>query len=822
MCLLLFHLECTAQSTRVRGRVTDADTGEPLMGVSAVFRDTYTGISTDMEGGYVLETRDSVAVLDFSLLGYEPASAEVVRGAFNLIDVALKPSSVGIDDIVVIPGENPALPILRGVSRNKPRNDPERMQQWRCATYTKMELDLSNMRTGFKSKALQRNFGFVFDNVDTSAVTGKPYLPVMITESTADIYHRRSPSLDREVIRASRISGIEQDYALSQFTGQLYADVNFYDNYIDLFNVRFASPLSDHGTMYYKYFLVDSMNVDGRKIYKIRYHPKARSVPVFDGEVNIDSATYALYSARAAMASGVDVNWLRHLVIENENRPVGDSLWFRTSDRMFADFSIARSDSSKLLSFLGRREVTYTEVEIGAEIPEDIDRSDRNVIYNDYVLKNDDDYWERVRPYALSDRERTTYAMVDSIKRVPMFNDIYTVLNAVVGGYYEAGSIGWGPYYKIFSFNRLEGARFQMGVRTTDLFSRRLRLSAYAAYGTKDGMFKGGGKVEVMFHNQLKRKLTASFRHDAVQLGASVNAFSESNIMSSLLSRGNKNRLSIVDELEVGYDHEWRQGIMTGIGLSVRSIDANRYVPMLRADSSRMRSIQTAALDLSARISFKETMMRRYFDSYSLGSKYPIIALNATFGLKGLMNNDFSYARLEANIRYRLNIPPLGSSHLTINGGRIFGRVPYPLLKLHEGNGTYFYDKYAFSCMQFYEFASDAWVGFYYEHHFKGFLFGRMPLLKKLKWREVVLFKGVYGRLSRKNDGSDPSNGAVLLFPAGLESVRKPYLEAGVGIENILKVLRVDAVWRLTHRDKIVEGRRVGRFTVNCSLELHF
>lgn len=820
--LLLLPTGTMAQSTRVRGTVTDAETGESLVGVSVLFRHSFVGISTDIDGAYALETRDSVSVLEFSLLGYEPQAVDIVPGSYNEVNVALEVSSMGIDAVVVVRGEDPAMPILRNVSRNKWRNDPQRMESYACRAYTKMELDLSNMRGSFKNKALQRNFGFVFDNVDTSAITGKPFLPVMITESSADLWHRRSPSLDREVIRASRISGIEEDYALSQFTGQLYADVNFYDNYIDLFNVRFAGPLSDHGSMYYDYYLVDSLRLDGRKIYRIRFHPKVSSVPVFDGEVNIDSATFALQSARVTMPRGVDVNWLRHLVLEAESRPLDDTLWFPSREKMFADFSLVRSDSSKMISFLGHREVSYSDVRVGVEIPREVERIDRNVTYDDDVLRNDESFWEEVRPYRLSEREKATYAMVDSIKQVPMFRNIYGVLEAVLGGYYETGKVGWGPYYKVFSFNRLEGARFQMGVRTTNDFSRKVRLSGYAAYGTKDSGVKGGGTVELMFNNRLKRKLTLSARHDALQLGSGVNAFSESNIMSSLFSRGNKTRLSIVDEAKADYSHEWVQGISTGVGASLRSISSNRYVPLLRSDSTEMGAVRSAAVGVSARLAFRETVLRRYFDSRSLGSKYPILSLHATFGLKGLLRNDFSYTRLEAGLSYRLDIPPLGSSHLTVEGGHIFGKVPYPLLKLHEGNGTYFYDKYAFSCMEYYEFASDSWVSFFYEHHFKGFFLGKIPLLRKLKWREVAVFKGVYGTLSEKNDGSLPYSEAILRFPQGLGSVRKPYFEAGVGIENIFKVFRVDAIWRLTHRDKIIDGDRVGRFTVNCSVELHF
>ncbi len=170
----------------------------------------------------------------------------------------------------------------------------------------------------------------------------------------------------------------------------------------------------------------------------------------------------------------------------------------------------------------------------------------------------------------------------------------------------------------------------------------------------------------------------------------------------------------------------------------------------------------------------------------------------------------------------RPEIPPVGYSEITLQGGHIFGTVPFPLLKLQEGNGTYFYDPYAFSCMNYYEFATDSWVALFFEHHFNGWLLGRIPLMKKLRWREVFIFKGVWGTLSERNDASRPGTSAPLLFPGGMTSVDKPYMEAGVGIENICRFFRVDCIWRLTHRTSEPGQDEISNFAVNLSLRLTF
>ena len=802
-----------AQSTRVRGRVTDAADGTPMQFVSVVFPGTTTGITTDEAGIYTLETRDTVSRVQASMVGYASQTKPLVQGGFNQIDFALEAVEFGIGSVVITPGDNPAHPILRGVIRRKPQNDPDLYDSYTCATYTKMQLDLTNIKPRFRSKRLQRNFGFVFDYIDTSALTGQAYLPAMISEATADYYHsRRTPAVSREIIRASRVSGVEDSFAIAQFTGRMHGNVNFYANYIDIFNVRFASPLSDSGLAFYDYFLVDSMQVEGRKTYKIRFHPKRLATPVLDGEVNIDSASYALQSASARMPKGVNVNWIKHLRLENDNRIVADSTWFRHRDRVSAEFSIATGDSSKLTSFIGTREVVYSDVRVGVPIPDEVARMDNNVVIGDEegVCRTDEAFWEEVRPYS----------MVDSVQNVPLYRNIYTLINTVIVGYWNTKYIGIGPYYKLASFNKLEGFRMQPGFRTTTAVSKRIRLSGYAAYGTRDGMFKGGGSVELAFNRRLTRKLTVSGRHDVMQLGAGQNALTESNILGSLLSRGDS-RLSMVNRGEIGYEHEWSHGTSNFLGARIQKIFGNRYVPLVRPDGRIVNSVSDAALHVGMRISKNESIYRLPFDKQYMGTVYPVLTLGFTAGVPAMLNDSYEYYRLEGGIHYKPELPPLGYSNITLQGGKIFGKVPYPLLKLHEGNGTYFYDPNAFSCMNFYEFASDAWVALFFEHHFNGILLGRIPLVKKLKWREVLVCKGVWGTLSKENDGSLPDTQAPLLFPRGMTSVSDPYVEMGFGVENIFRLLRVDCIWRLTHRDP-KPGQDVQNFAVNLSMHLKF
>ena len=810
-----------AQTTKVRGTVTDAETGEPLPLVSIIFVGTTIGVTTDFDGNYYIETRENVSEIMAAYVSYEKQTVPIKKGAFNTIDFKLVPIVTDLDEVSVTPGENPANAILRNISKNKKKNNPAEKESYSYTTYTKMELDVANLKPQFRNKKLQKNFGFIFQYMDTSAITGKAYLPVMISEASADYYYRRSPRLSREVVKASRISGIEEDYSLAQFTGHLHVNVNLYDNYINIFEVNFVSPLCDHGLLYYKYFLVDSVQKDGRKIYKIRFHPKGKSTPVFDGEVNIDSTTWALESAQMRMTKDLNVNWIKDLAVETTNELINDSIWFLKQDKILADFTVQMRDSSKLISFMGHRQIDYSNVKVNEAIPADILKLDNEVIINKNVLQNDENYWQTVRPYQLSEKEQNIYNMVDSIKNVPLYQNIYDMIQTIFLGYYNTKYVGFGPYYKLFSFNKLEGSRFQLGAKTTSDFSKRIRLSGYGAYSTKDGEFKGGGTVEYMFNNQPTSKLTVSGKHDVLQLGASENAFSTGNILSSIFSRGNNEKLTMINEFDFRYEKEWRQGFSNSFALEYRQMYPTKYVDFVRPDGKELNQIHTTQFRLGTRLSKNEIVVRQDFDKVSMGSDFPIVSIDLVAGLKGVLNSDYEYYRAQLSIQHDVQIAPIGYSDFMLTGGKIFGKVPYPLLKLHEGNATYFYDPYAFSCMNFYEFASDLWGAVFWEHHFRGFFLSTIPLMKRLKWREVATVKALWGRLSDKNNGSLPNTDAVLLFPDGMSSVSKPYIEAGVGVENILRLIRVDAIWRLTHRGDR-SGQKVDNFAINFSIHLNF
>ncbi len=766
--MLCISLDTFAQSTKVKGRVIDSGTGEGIPFAAVLFKDSQIGITADIDGYYFLETRDqSVDILCAQMLSYETQEIQVKKNSFNEINFRLKMIDNVLGAATVRPDNRKIKRLLAGIEKNRKHNDPEYIPEYQCDMYNKMEMDITNAEELLKSKNLKKQIGFISDYMDTSAISGIPYLPAMISETVSKKYHSSNPTKDREIVTASKISGIEDNTIVSEFTGSLSVKINVYDDFVNFLNISVPSPLSSSGLLYYNYFIVDSLQVDSRKTYVVRYHPKKLiSSPAFDGEMRIDAEEFAVRSINARMNKLANVNWVRDFALDVEYQRLDNGRWFHSKDKIYADFSVTKSDSSKIFSFLGTRELFYSNIELQIKDKEKILNTSDQISFEKGAPFRSKRYWDNVRPYSLTPKEKGIYEMVDSIKTLPLYKTAYGFVNAAVTGYIDTKYIGFGSLYKLISFNNLEGVRLQLGLRTTKDFSKFIRLSGYGAYGTKRQKCNYGGTVEMIFNRDPFYKLTLDAKVDAVQLGMALNsAFAENNILSSLLSRSDSFKISPIIKASAVYDHEWSNNINTSIGFEHRSIFSNEYVPMITPQNEVMDMVALNQFDITARFSWKEQVTRGFFEKLYVNTRLPVVTLNIAGGVKGLTQNDYSFLKTEVQLDYKVRLAPFGQSKLRINAGPILGQVPYPLLKIPEGNATYFFQRAAFNCMDFYEFASDSWATLILEHNFSGYFLGKIPLLRRLDLREVMLFKMAYGRISPKNDGSRGFDSeAILMF----------------------------------------------------------
>lgn len=791
--IIVFLLKGTlsfGQITKIRGTIIDAATLEPVPFVNVTFKNSSVGTITNTDGEYFLETRNYYDSIIVSFVGYKQQSHFVNKNHFQEINFSLKTNIFELDEIVILPTENPAHPILRNIIANKEKHNPEKFDSYIYKLYNKVEIDVNNVDEEFKKQKLLRDFQFIFDYVDTSAITGKSYLPIFITESFSDYYFKKTPATEREIITATKISGVE-NISISQFTGKMYQKINIYENFNRVFEPGFVSPIADFGLVYYKYYLIDSAFIGNKWCYQISFIPKRKQERTFRGDFWVNDTTFAIVKIQMRMAKNVNINYINDFVAEYEYSPVDDSLWFLQNEKLFFDFNL----NDRSTGFFGKKTTNYMDIRFNVEMPEHITKINDNVIVQENAIINDEEYWDKHRPINLTPKEKDIYKMVDSIKQVPIFRTYEKIVGMFAMYHFVVGPIELGPYYKLFSFNEIEGNRIRIGGRTSNNFSTKLMINSHGAYGEKDERFKYGLGFIYMINKNPRTAFEMQYRYDIQQLGQSPNALTEDNIFTSILRRNPNYKLTMVRDFNTSFEKEWFQGFSNELSFQYMSIEPTEYVPFYKStavDTIFYNDVTTSEVTLNVRFAKNEKYLRGEFETVNLGTDDPVLNLYFTTGIKNLFGSNYEYYKLSLSLAHKIPISPFGYFKYIVDAGQIFGTVPYPLLKLHEGNETYAFDRYAFNMMNYYEFASDRYVSLYIEHHFQGFLLNKIPLMRKLKWREVISAKGLIGDLSSKHE-------SIMNYPEGLYSLNEPYMEASVGIENIFKIFRVDAMWRLSY-----------------------
>ena len=799
-----------AQKTVIRGKVIDAETNEPVPYTNIGFQHSLVGTISETDGSFFLTTTKPSDTLLVSSVGYALVRLPVQKGVEQYFDIKLIPISIAIEAVIVTPGENPAFAILKKINENKKKNNPERLPSYQYKAYTKLRLDLNNIDKDFQDQRILKDFGFVFDYMDSSEVFNKNYLPLLITETVSKIYYSKNPPVNREVIEAFKASGIENK-TVSQFTGRMYQQLNIYDDFIVFFDPGFISPIADIGRLYYKYYLEDSTFIDGKFCYKISFKPKRKQERTFFGFFWVTDTTYAIKKFQLRVSKDVNLNLLKDMVATYEYDLVNDTAWFLTNEDLVIDFNVAE----KSYGFFGRKTAIYDSITFDEPVPEPVKRLTTDTYVLDNKIDRDDAFWQNNRKAILSDEDSKVYTMVDSVKKVPMYKTLNTLVTMLANYYIVTGPIEIGPYYTTFSTNVIEGPRLRFGGRTSNRFSTKIMLGGHIAYGFKDDRFKYGLYATYMFNTNPRRTSTISYFHDIRQLGKSENAFLDDNYLSSILRISPNYKLTMVDQFNIFYEHEWLLGFSNTLKFTHQIVYPTTYVPFVSTeqveDTLVGSPLTSAEFTLSTHFAYREKFLWGKFERTSLGSQYPTLDLDLTYGPKGLFGSDYEYFKIRLKISDKLETNPIGYLRFRFTAGKIWGTLPYPLLKLHEGNETYAYDPLSFNMMNYYEFVSDEYISLFAEQHFQGFFLNRIPLLRRLHWREVVSCNILYGHLSEKNK-------SVMVFPEGLSGLEKPYYEAGAGIENIFKLFRVHAMWRFSYLDH----PRVSPFSIRVTMQLSF
>lgn len=817
--------DAKAQTISISGVVLDDDTGEPIPFASVYLQKTTTGVAADFDGAFAISfpagAADSIV---FSAVGYVTAVKRIASLPKQPLTIRLKPESFSLSEIVVLAGENPANEIVRRIIRNKERNSLTRFDIWQAEMYAKTELDLDGIDKSLMEEKLLEPFDFIFENIDSTS-DETPFLPAFLTETIADVYFIREAGKKKEIPKAQKVSGVENQ-SIVESIGILHQDYDVYDNWIEILEKSFAGPFSNTALANYEYYIQDSAFVKGQWSYKLKFKPKRKQEYTFYGDFWVDMQTYAVEVVQMRMSPGANLNLIDRVVLYAEFDRYGDSLWLPAKTSRIIDFSVVKESPG----LIGRKTVCYRNYLVGSpDTRERYERTDPRMITLQ-SLQQDEVFWDTARFEALSHNEAGIYQMIDSIQQAPAFKRYANTLYALGTGYVKWGWIELGPWFSLYSLNVVEGHRFRFGLGTSAMVSKKYYVYGYGAYGTRDRAFKYGFQAQ---YNISKRPWTYfGFKYtDDIELNSeNSETVGEGNLLSGIYRRPVPQKLLRVQEGKFYFEKGWPKGWSNRLVLLHRRNDPygkEGFPFRFEAAEGVVDSItRTSELFFSLRYAFEERFLEGNYSRISMGSRYPIVELQYTAGLKGILGSQFNYHKLTLSVAHWFNTPPLGWMKYSLKGSRTFGTLPYLLLDVVPGNETYFYQNNAFNGLNKYEFAADRYLEFMFEHHLEGFFFNRIPLLRKLKWREVGSFKLAWGGLSAANlelnrlnnydrQLSDPQPGEGVFYGT---FDRGPYMEASAGIENIFRFIRIDALWRLNYLD----NRFAAPFSVRGTLSFYF
>lgn len=792
---LLISTFISAQKTGVSGTVTEAETGEPIPFASVFFQDSKIGTETDFDGKYAIESYYATDSLIVRASGFSTQTVFVKRDQSQVINFRLGPLSQTTDEVFIrAPDEKPSTVLHRRIVNNKPINNKEKLGAYQYETYNKIQLDLNNIGEEFEDRKILQNLNLVMDYLDT--MDGGKYLPLILTESLSDFYYRTNPKKKKEVVKASRITGVN-NLEVNQFLGEMYQDINVYDNYIGIFDKSFISPIASFGRGFYKLYLKDSATIDNQWCYLLTFEPKRKGDLTFTGEMWVHDTTYAVKQWSATVAEDANINYVNGFYLEQEFDQVEDEVWMMTSDKLIVDLKALQN--SKLLGFYGRKLTTRRNFVINTPFQPDFYRANENVVIEEGANKRSDEYWEKHRHVPLNKQEQDIEVMIDSLNEVPLFKAFKNLTFLATTGFYPMGKVELGSIRSLISYNTVEGFRNQIQLRTSNDFSERIEFSGKVAYGYLDQKFKYGGGIRYNVSPKKRGMLSLFYDYDVKQLGLGDNAADIDGAFGSLLRTRPLDQLIMTETFGAKIEKDWGKSFIVTAGLQWKELGAlgatQFRIPTSSTTFTNIEEISTFETSVKVRYAKNEEFISGTFDRISVGSKYPAISLEGVLGIKGVLGSDYEYQKLELKLSHSPKLGVFGKLYYEIYGGIYFGEAAYPFLKTHEGSQTYWFQSTAHNRMDYFEFISDRYVGASAEQHFNGLFFDRVPLVRKLKWRLVASAKSVWGEISDKQR-------TEMMLPDNTKSFGNvPYLETALGIENIFKVFRVDAIWRVTHLD---------------------
>ncbi len=853
--LVLSYGQLSAQQSTyiIQGKITDANTNEPIPFANVIFKGTTIGTTTDFDGKYKLTTKiigDSLTVM---VVNYKTRVKKVKKTTTQTIDYQLEQSTFELGEVVIQAGENPAFPIIRKARENRKMYNQDNIDAFEYKSYVKVDISIDKISESFRNSKTFKPYTLMFDSLKQAAgEDGKITLPFFVSEQLSNVFYLKSPERHKSIVKANKITGLVLDnfQIFESFIGRVFQDYNFNNNFQMILDRSFITPLAAGCFGYYDYYIMDTVLVDQDSCFELKIKAKRPQDLAFNGKIWITQNTFALRRLDLEVTNSANLNFVERYKIQQDLEPQTGGIWMPTKTRVLID---GQEFGDSAVGLIGKFYIANKDFVLNK--PRETAFYRDNVIVEMASRTLSEDYWSTERRKMITDAVavENSYKVIDSLRKSERITLIRRGIRTLWDGYYNFGDVQLGHWYTFFGNNKVEGFRLQATAQTTIKWNYNWILKGHVAYGFKDEKVKYMGQVEYFLDRNKWKKLGFRHTYDMMKLGVDPD-FLESHVFLNWLflfssQFGYLERMSLTRQTRAWYEtdhwHGWSSKFMITqkhfnpqiVTINPKSQD--NYV-FAWLDDNKVAHKDYNISEITFVTSYSTKRLWLVEDNWRIGTealKTPLWTFKVDLGFKGILGSDFTFQKVSVNVMQKWRTGYFGQLDYSLTGQMVFGKVPYPEAIIFQGNEPVFSAEKAFNMMNFFEFVGDKSIEGIFLHHFDGLFFNRIPLLKKLKWREVAGFNFILSSYDKTNmtynettnpDGLLPETYIVdpvtkIEYPLTTFKTMtwdKPYMEVSYGIENIFKVFRLQIHHRLSYLDVEEGGKKVwpimikGSFTI--------
>lgn len=816
LLLLSFHM-ASGQNIQVKGVVVDKTNNQPLAYVNVFVPSTNFGTMTDDNGNFEFYVDPKYRTIQFSYLGYQTIRQDIAGSMSWNLKIKMVPESNTLKEVEVTNQkekyrnkDNPAVELIRKVIEHRDSNRIKNYNYVQYQEYEKIQLALSNTPSKLRKNILVKRYAYLGDNIDTTKVDGKGVLTVYMHESLADMYMRKDPQASKKIVRAEKqvdFQTLFDNKGIKTYLKHVYQDIDIYNSNIMVMTNEYLSPISNLSPTFYKFFILDTVEIDQQKLVELYFTPRNKRDFLFDGKMYVTlDGHYAVRKLDMGVNKNSTLNWVNDLrILQTFDQNPDDGRFHLSKSSISTNFGLLKNSSSTIF---GERSVSFKDYKINTPISDSIFNGPAEIESSD-ATKHDNTFWETARHDSLTGSEKNVYENMEKLQNTKSFKRTMEIASLFLLGYVKASPyVEIGPFNTFYSFNPPEGFRLRIGGRTTPAFSKHIYLENYTAYGFKDDKWKYyiGGSYSFtgksIYEFPIKR-IDLNYQKDTKIPGQELQFIQEDNILLSF-KRGVNDKWLYNDIYNISYLQEFNNHLSYRVFYKNWRQEPTSGLIYTYGEGNNVKDITTSEAGIELRWAPKEEFYQGKLYRIPMPNKHPIITLRANFGIKGFLNGQYEYQSYSLNVYKRFYLSQVGFTDLVLESGYIAGKVPFPLLFIHRANQSYAYQLQSYNLMNFLEFVSDRYLALNIDHCFSGFFVNKIPLINRLKLREFVTLKVLYGNVRDENQPS--LNNDQFKFPVdqyGRTSTytlhREPYIEGSVGLGNIFNLLRVDVVRRFTY-----------------------